>query len=241
MIVFPAIDLKKGQVVRLKEGDMNRTTVFSNNPIKQAYIFERAGAKWLHIVDLDGAVSGKSENIEVIEDIVTKTSLKIQLGGGVRSIKDIKKWIDLGVSRIILGTLLVQDPELALKACDLFPEYIALAFDIKKGFIATNGWLKTSKISIEDLLIQFKSSKVTTLIYTDIKRDGMLVGPNILEIKNLVEKTTFKVIASGGISSFEDLKKVNKTGAYGVICGRALYEGKIDLKKAIKSFSNGTI
>ena len=172
MIVFPAIDLKNGHVVRLKEGDMKRTTVFSKNPSKQAYIFERAGAEWLHIVDLDGAIIGKSQNIGAIEDIVTKTSLKIQLGGGIRSLEDIQKWINLGVSRIILGTLLVNDPELALKACDLFPGHIALAFDIKKWHIATNGWVKISSISMDDLLIQFKNTKVASLIYTDIKRDG---------------------------------------------------------------------
>ena len=240
MIVFPAIDLKNGQVVRLKEGDMKKTTVFSKDPSKQAVIFERDGAEWLHIVDLDGAIIGKGQNIEAIKDIINQTSLKVQLGGGIRSLDDIRKWVELGVSRVILGTLLVQDPDLVLKACQVYPNYVALALDIKEGFVATNGWVKTSKISIDDILIQFKSSKVSSLIYTDIKRDGLLGGPNISEIKKLVEKSTFNVIASGGISSFEDLKMVSETGVYGVICGRSLYEGKVDLKKAIRYFQKDT-
>tara|TARA_B100001123_G_C15265351_1_gene1008203 strand:+ start:210 stop:935 length:726 start_codon:yes stop_codon:yes gene_type:complete len=240
MIIYPAIDLKNGQVVRLKGGDMNKTTVFSNNPSKQAVIFERDGAEWLHVVDLDGAIIGQGQNIEAIRDIISQTSLKIQLGGGIRSIDDIEKWIELGVSRVILGTLLVKDPGVVLKACAIYPHYIALALDIKDGFVATDGWVNTSRISVNDILIQFKDSKVSSLIYTDIKRDGLLTGPNISEIKKIVEKSSFEIIASGGVSSFEDLKNVYETGAQGIICGRSLYDRKIDLKQAIKYFQKDT-
>jgi len=230
MIIFPAIDLKEGKCVRLFKGDMNQATVFNDNPAAQALEFEKAGFKFLHIVDLDGAIQGQGVNEEAVKSIIQSIKIPTQLGGGIRTIATIEKWLNLGVSRVILGTIAAKNPELVIEACKKFPGKIVVGIDAKNGFVATEGWVETSEISVLELAKKFEGCGVSAIIYTDISRDGTLTGADLQGTKNLAQNLKIPVIASGGVSNLQDvleIKKLEKDGVIGAIVGRALYDKKV--------------
>src|SRR6056297_459091 len=235
MIILPAIDIKNGKVVRLKQGDFNQETVYSNNPLEIAKQFEKDKAKWLHIVDLDGASQEKNRNIEIIKEIRENTSLSIQTGGGIRSKEDVKKLIDLGIDRVIIGTLAVKNPELLKKIVNKFgSKKILISIDARDGKVATSGWQEESELKVIDFAKKLEQMGIKYILYTDIKRDGMLSGPDVEGLKELKENTSLNIIASGGISSLKDIEKLNELNFYGVITGQALYTNQFDLKEAIE-------
>lgn len=230
MIIFPAIDLKNGKCVRLFKGDMNQATVFNDNASAQALEFENLGFKFLHIVDLDGAIAGTSANEESVRAILKSIKIPSQLGGGIRSLATIEKWLDLGISRVILGTIAAKNPELVKEACKKFPGKIVVGIDSKNGFVATEGWVETSEITTLELAKKFENCGVSAIIYTDISRDGTLTGPDFVGTKSLAENLSIPVISSGGISCLDDVLKIRdleKFGVTGVIVGRAIYDKKI--------------
>ena len=232
MIIFPAIDLKNGQCVRLFKGDMAQVTVFNNSPAAQALEFEKQGFKYLHLVDLDGAIAGASANVEAIKSIISAIKIPLQLGGGIRSIAAIEKWLELGVSRVILGTVAAKNPEIVKEACKKFPLQIVVGIDSKNGFVATEGWVETSSVKTLDLAKKFEDCGVAAIIYTDISRDGTLQGFDYQGTKTLAQNLKIPVIASGGMSCADDIEQVaqlEQFGVSGVIIGRALYEKKISL------------
>jgi phosphoribosylformimino-5-aminoimidazole carboxamide ribotide isomerase len=236
MIIFPAIDLKQGKCVRLFKGDMNQATIFNENPLLQAKEFEEFGFKFLHIVDLDGAIEGFSVNEKIVSQIVKNIKIPVQLGGGIRSIKSIEKWLESGISRVILGTIALKNPQIVFEACKKFPNKIVVGIDAKNNMVATEGWVKTSTVSTLDLAKKFEDYGVSAIIYTDILKDGTLSGCDLSGTKNLAENTSIPIIASGGISSFEDaleVKKLEQFGVIGAIIGRAIYDKKIDPKKLV--------
>ncbi len=237
MIIFPAIDLKNGQCVRLFKGEMNQATVFNDNPATQAKEFENAGFKFLHVVDLDGAIAGNSANEKSVREILKTVKIPVQLGGGIRSIAAIEKWLDLGVNRVILGTVAAKNPDLVKEACKRFPEKIVIGIDAKNGFVATEGWVETSEISALELAKKFEYCGAAAIIYTDISRDGTLTGSDLEGTKHLAEKLLIPVIASGGIGNLDDVLKIKaleKYGVIGAIVGRALYDKKIAAKDLVK-------
>ena len=232
MEIFPAIDLKDGKAVRLTKGIMESAKVYSSEPWELAKRFEQMGAKWLHIVDLNGAFAGEPKNINQIEKIRKNTKLKIQLGGGIRDEDTIKKYIDLGIQRVILGSIAAREPKKVIELADKYK--IAVGIDAKNGYVAVEGWGGKTNIKASELAGIYKNSQIDCIIATDISKDGTLSGLNIdfiLEIQNASEK---RVIASGGVASEDDIKKVKENGIYGVIIGKAFYEGKIDLEKVLK-------
>jgi phosphoribosylformimino-5-aminoimidazole carboxamide ribotide isomerase len=232
MIIFPAIDLKDGKAVRLYKGDMNKAKVYSENPLDIAKEFEDMGATWLHMVDLNGAFKGSPQNIKAIEEIRKNTSLKIQLGGGIRDEDTIKRYLDLGINRLILGSIAAKDPEYVIELAKKYP--IAVGIDAKDGYVAVSGWEKKENIKAVDLAKKFENSDIECIIATDISKDGTLQGLNldfVLEIQNASKKD---VIASGGVASENDIIKAKEKNIYGVIVGKAFYEGKIDLRKLFK-------
>ncbi|MGM0603477.1 MAG: 1-(5-phosphoribosyl)-5-[(5-phosphoribosylamino)methylideneamino]imidazole-4-carboxamide isomerase [Bacillota bacterium] len=232
MIILPAVDLQDGKVVRLKQGDFERKTVYSSSPVKTAEKFALSGAEWLHIVDLDGVCEGESKNLDIIREISEKTELKIQTGGGVRSKKDVEKLLELGVDRVIIGTLAVKDPELLKEIiADFGEENILISIDARGGKVACSGWLEDSEIDMVEFAGKMESFGIKYILYTDISRDGMLAGPDFEGLKKLQSRTDLNIIASGGISSELDLIKLAEYGFYGAITGQAIYQGKIDLKK----------
>lgn len=236
MIIFPAIDLKKGQCVRLLKGDFSQVTVFNNDPVAQAKQFEDLGFKFLHVVDLDGAATGNSENENCVKEILKNIKIPIQLGGGIRSLETIEKWLNLGVSRVILGTIAAKNPELVKESCLKFPEKIIISVDSKDGFVATEGWVNTSEIFAIELAKKFEHCGAAGVIYTDISRDGTLSGVDLTGIRNLAKNLKIPVIASGGVADIEDIKNLKLLEPYGVsgvIVGRALYDKKIDPKDLI--------
>jgi len=233
MIIFPAIDLKNGHCVRLYKGDMDQATIFNDNPAAQAREFESQGFKYLHVVDLDGAASGNSVNEKSVKEILSAVKIPVQLGGGIRTIAAIEKWIALGVSRVILGTVAAKNPELVIEACKKFPGKIVVGIDAKHGMVATEGWVETSEITALDLAKKFENSGVAAIVYTDVSRDGALEGVDIEGTKHLAENLSIPVIASGGVASIRDVKQVkalDKVGVVGLIVGRALYDKMVDAK-----------
>ena len=236
MILYPAIDLKDGQCVRLLKGNMSAATVFSDDPGALAKAFQDAGAEWLHLVDLNGAFAGKSVNALAVAAILKSTSIPAQLGGGIRSLEAIETWVNKGVARVILGTVAVEDPTLVREAARAFPGKIAIGLDARNGFVATRGWAEETKIMVTDLARTFEDAGIAAIIYTDIDRDGAMGGPNIPATEALARAVSVPVIASGGVSSMNDLTRLRDTGVIsGAISGRAIYEGAIDLKKALAS------
>lgn len=234
MIIFPAIDLKAGQVVRLAEGDMARATVYSDDPAAQAASFAAAGAEWLHIVDLDGAFAGESVNGQVVRRIVTGFSGCIQLGGGIRTRAAIERWFDYGVVRAVIGTAALTDPDLVRGAARDFPGKIVVAVDARDGMVATQGWADVSDVPVIDLARRFEDAGVAALLFTDIGRDGLLKGVNVEATLALAEAVSLPVIASGGVAGIEDVRALRgKPGIEGVICGRAIYDGRLDLAAAL--------
>lgn len=234
MIVFPAIDLKDQKCVRLYKGAMDAATVYNEDPISQAQAFEKAGFHWLHIVDLNGAVSGRSANADVVKDIIRICDLKIQLGGGIRNLAGVDRWISAGVDRIILGTAAVKNPELVKESCRMFPGKIAVGIDSRNGMAAISGWTENSDISVIELVKRFEGAGVAAVIHTDIDRDGTGEGVNIDSMIALSEATSIPVIASGGVASTRDLQLVKDARLHGVIIGRAVYDGSLDPAEAAK-------
>lgn len=237
MQLYPAIDLKNGQCVRLKQGEFKEITVYSDKPEEMAAKWEAKGATFLHLVDLDGALAGHSVNAKVIQKIVEKVAIPVQIGGGIRSLEAIKAMLSLGVSRVIIGTKAAENPEFIRECVTQFgPERIVAGVDAKDGMVAVEGWEKLSKTTALELCGKMKEYGVLHVVYTDIARDGMLTGPNVPYTKLLTEETGMNVIASGGMSSVEDLQNLYEAGIQGAIIGKALYEKRIDLKEAIEAY-----
>lgn len=237
MQIYPAVDIKNGKCVRLKQGNFDAVTVYEQNPVIAAKKWIEKGATYLHIVDLDGAKEGISENEQIIAEIAKLSNVPVQTGGGVRSLKDIERKLQKGVSRVILGTVAVRQPELVKQAVEKFgSDKIVVGIDAKEGYVAIAGWEEMSNVSALDLCLKMKEYGVKTIIYTDIAKDGMMSGINLEATKELIEKTGMHIIASGGISNMADLENVQKINAHGVIIGKALYQQTLDLEQVIKKF-----
>ncbi|WP_299724866.1 1-(5-phosphoribosyl)-5-[(5-phosphoribosylamino)methylideneamino]imidazole-4-carboxamide isomerase [uncultured Tateyamaria sp.] len=234
MILYPAIDLKDGQAVRLVHGDMERATVFNDDPAAQARTFVEAGCAWLHLVDLNGAFAGAPVNAAPVEAILKACPVPAQLGGGIRDMGTIEMWLDKGLERVILGTVAVENPDLVREAARAFPGHVAVGIDARGGKVATKGWATETDVDVTDLAKSFEDAGVSAIIYTDINRDGAMGGPNIEATQSLARAVSIPVIASGGVSSLEDLSALKATGVIaGAISGRALYDGAIDLAAAL--------
>lgn len=236
MILFPAIDLKDGQCVRLKLGDMEQATVYNTDPGAQARAFEDQGFEWLHVVDLNGAFTGTSVNGAAVDAILKATKNPVQLGGGIRSLEHIENWLDRGLSRVILGTVAVRDPALVIEACKRFPGKIAVGIDAKGGKVAVEGWAEASELGVIELARKFEGAGVSAIIYTDIDRDGILTGINWESTLSLAGAVSIPVIASGGLASMDDIRRMLEPDAAkleGAITGRALYDGRIDPAEAL--------
>jgi phosphoribosylformimino-5-aminoimidazole carboxamide ribotide isomerase len=233
MDIIPAIDLKGGKCVRLYQGDYSKETVFSVDPVATALRWQEQGARWLHLVDLDGAAAGEVRNTQAIEDIVKNTSLEVELGGGIRRSDVVEQLIKLGVKRVILGTVAVEQIELTKRIIKKFGEAIVVGIDARDSYVTTHGWMKISTMTVLDLSQTMAAIGARRIIYTDVKRDGTLTEPNYDTTAELVRKLNIPVVASGGVSSIEHIRKLAALGVEGVIIGKALYTGDIDLKEAL--------
>ncbi|MBB3712116.1 phosphoribosylformimino-5-aminoimidazole carboxamide ribotide isomerase [Limimaricola variabilis] len=235
MILYPAIDLKDGQAVRLLRGEMDKATVFNDDPAAQARAFVEAGTEWLHLVDLNGAFAGEPVNAAAVEAILAACpGTPAQLGGGIRDMKTIETWIEKGLARVILGTVAVENPDLVREAAKAFPGKVAVGLDAREGRVATRGWAEETDVMVTDLAKSFEDAGVAAIIYTDIARDGAMAGPNVAATEDLARAVSIPVIASGGVSSLDDLRALKSTGVIaGAISGRALYDGAIDLAEAL--------
>ncbi len=236
MIVFPAIDLKGGQVVRLAEGDMDRATIYADDPAAQALLFAEAGAEHLHVVDLDGAFAGKPENAEAVEYIIENFPGYVQLGGGIRNRETVERWFDLGVARLVIGTAALKDPQFVKDMAREFENGIVVAVDARDGFVATEGWAEKSDMPVIDIARRFEDAGVASLLFTDVGRDGMLTGCNIDATVDLARAVDIPVIASGGVKGIDEIHVLSlhaQDGIEGVITGRAIYDGRLDLATAI--------
>jgi phosphoribosylformimino-5-aminoimidazole carboxamide ribotide isomerase len=246
MILFPAIDLKDGKCVRLHKGEMEQATVFNDNPGNQARKFEEAGCDWLHLVDLNGAFAGHPVNGDAVDSILAKVKIPVQLGGGIRDVATIANWIEKGIRRVILGTIALRNPSIVIEAAKEFPGKVAVGIDARNGMVAVEGWAETSDISAVELGKKFEDAGVTSIIYTDIDRDGTMEGLNVKGTIDLANALSIPVIASGGVASINDLKILKEaaedaTGTIeGAISGRALYDGSLDIKEAL-AFLRGDI
>ncbi len=243
MILFPAIDLKDGQCVRLKRGLMDEATVFNDDPADQAKSWQDAGFEWLHLVDLNGAFEGKPVNGAAVDAILGALTIPAQLGGGIRDMATIEMWLEKGVRRVILGTVAVKDPALVKQACRAFPGQIVLGIDAKAGFVATEGWADVSDLSVVELAKRFEDAGAASIVYTDVDRDGILAGVNVDATIGLAEAVSTPVIASGGVASIDDITALldaNCAGLEGVISGRALYDGRIDPGEALALIKDRT-
>ncbi|AMJ62203.1 1-(5-phosphoribosyl)-5-((5-phosphoribosylamino)methylideneamino)imidazole-4-carboxamide isomerase [Bosea sp. PAMC 26642] len=237
MILFPAIDLKHGQCVRLKQGDMDQATVFNDDPAAQGAAFESQGFQWLHVVDLDGAFAGKPMNASAVEAILARVAFPVQLGGGIRDMKTVEGWLSKGIARVIIGTAAVRDPAFVREAAKAFPGKVAVGIDARDGFVAVEGWAETSALAADDLGRRFEDAGVAAIVYTDIARDGMLQGINWDGTIALANALTIPVIASGGLASMADIERLCAPDAAileGAITGRALYDGRIEPKAALE-------
>ncbi|WP_282119115.1 1-(5-phosphoribosyl)-5-[(5-phosphoribosylamino)methylideneamino]imidazole-4-carboxamide isomerase [Ruegeria atlantica] len=239
MILYPAIDLKDGQAVRLLRGEMDKATVFNDDPAAQARAFVDAGCEWLHLVDLNGAFAGEPVNAAPVEAILKECNVPAQLGGGIRDMSTIETWIEKGLARVILGTVAVENPDLVREAAKAFPGKVAVGIDARDGMVATKGWAEETNVKVTDLARSFEDAGVAAIIYTDINRDGAMQGPNIQATADLARAVSIPVIASGGVSSLDDLIALRDCGVAldGAISGRALYDGAIDLSEAIRALS----
>lgn len=236
MIIFPAIDLKGGQCVRLKLGDMDQATVFNDDPGAQAKAFQDQGFEWLHVVDLDGAFAGESKNGAAVDAILANTTNPVELGGGIRTMEHIDNWLAKGVARVILGTVALRDPELVKEACKKYPDRIAVGIDAKGGKVAVEGWAETSELTVIELAKQFEDAGVAAIIYTDIDRDGVLKGLNIESTLELANAVSIPIIASGGLADIKDIERLIEPDCdilEGAISGRALYDGRLDPAEAL--------
>lgn len=237
LVIFPAIDLKGGQVVRLAEGDMARATVYGDDPAAQAAAFAEAGADHLHVVDLDGAFAGGSVNGDAVRAVVARFPGRVQLGGGVRDRAAVERWLDLGVARVVIGTAALEDPSFVREAARDFPGRVVVAVDARGGFVATKGWAEVSDVAVADLARRFEDAGVAALLFTDVGRDGLLRGANVEETVALAQAVAIPVIASGGVAGLDDIRRLAAhaaDGVEGVITGRALYNGRLDLREALE-------
>jgi len=240
VLIIPAIDLKGGKCVRLLKGEEGTETVFSENPLQTARKWEGCGARLIHVVDLDGAFSGEPRNFEIIRDIVNTVSADVQVGGGIRNINTVEKYISVGVRRVILGTSAIQDRKFLIDVCKSFPERVGVGIDTKMGKIAVKGWKEVIDLDTEDFLNGLNAIGVSLVIHTDVDRDGTMEGVNLNAVEKFVKSSPIPVITSGGISSLEDIEKLStleEFGLVGIILGRSIYTGKINLNKAIQKFS----
>lgn len=238
MILFPAIDIRGGKCVRLTQGDYNQEKVYSDAPEKMAQAWQEKGAKFLHVVDLDGAKTGDSMNQSVIKSIAELVNIPVQVGGGIRSIEVIEKYITAGVNRVIIGTAAINHKEFLNEAVSTYGDRIAVSIDARNGFVATDGWTKASNIKATNLVKELESIGVKTIVYTDILKDGMLKGPNFEELQTINEITTMDVIASGGVSTKEDIQRLGDLNMYGAIIGKALYDGTLKFEEALEANSS---
>ena len=235
MYIIPAIDLIGGKAVRLMKGDYNKVTVYNDEPAEVAKQFEAAGAKLLHVVDLDGAKDGTTANFETIKNIISSTGLSVEVGGGIRTLDRVKKYADIGVDRIIIGTAAVTDPEFLSQAVSLYGDKIVVGVDIKDGYVAIKGWTELSEVTCFDFCQKLQDSGVKTVICTDISKDGMMSGTNIELYREMSEKFDLRIIASGGVSLIDDVKTLSEMKIFGAILGKALYTGAVELADAIRA------
>lgn len=242
LTIYPAIDLKDGQCVRLKRGEIDQATVYSSDPGAQAAAWQEAGFAWLHVVDLNGAFAGKPVNADAVRSILGAVQVPVQLGGGIRDMAGIAAWLEAGITRVILGSAAAKNPALVIDACRTFPGRIAVGIDARDGFVATEGWAETSSLPAGELGLRFEDAGVSAIIYTDIGRDGMLTGLNLDQTVDLARRLTTPVIASGGVGSLDDLAALaavaEGTRIEGVIVGRALYDGRVGARDALGLFGN---
>ncbi|HZW67189.1 MAG TPA: 1-(5-phosphoribosyl)-5-[(5-phosphoribosylamino)methylideneamino]imidazole-4-carboxamide isomerase [Pseudogracilibacillus sp.] len=234
MIIFPAIDILNGKCVRLIQGDYNKEVIYDDSPVDMAKQWEAKGAEFIHIVDLDGAKTGKSINEQIIIDIAKAVTVPIQVGGGIRSMETVKTYLDSGVNRVIVGTAAIEDEAFLQEAVEKYGERIVVSLDAKEGFVATEGWTDTSNVRALDIVKDLEKLGVKTIVYTDIAKDGMLQGPNLEEQSAMNEATAVDVIASGGVTTREDVDNLKALNMYGAIVGKALYDGKITFEELIK-------
>lgn len=234
MIIFPAIDLLNGKCVRLIQGDYNQERIYSDSPVEMAKEWEQKGAEYIHIVDLDGAKTGDSTNKEIIKEIANTVNIPIQVGGGIRNMEIIDYFLSNGVARVIIGTAAITNKDFLKEAVDKYGEQIAVSLDARNGYIATDGWTDTSDVSALDLLKELEQIGVKTIVYTDIAKDGMLQGPNLEEQNTVNKATSIDVIASGGVTTTEDVKNLINLKMYGAIVGKALYDGKLDFEQLLE-------
>jgi len=236
MIIIPAVDIKDGKCVRLKQGRMNEETIFSSNPVEMAQKWADAGAELIHVVDLDGAIQKEPKNSQTIQKIVSLIKIPIQVGGGIRTLSNIKMYLDMGVDRLVLGTEAIRNPDNVVHLCSKFPGKIVVGIDAKNGMVAVEGWTETTSVTAIELAKKFEKKGLAAINFTDIHRDGMQTGPNLTATQALAESVTTPVVASGGVSDIKDIKNllaIEHSGIVGVICGRALYEGTLNLSEAI--------
>ncbi|WP_447986436.1 1-(5-phosphoribosyl)-5-[(5-phosphoribosylamino)methylideneamino]imidazole-4-carboxamide isomerase [Nitrospira sp. Nam74] len=240
MLVIPAIDLKDGQCVRLRQGDLKQETVYSEDPAAMAAHWQQLGGRLLHLVDLNGAVDGQPRNFSYIEKILTRISIPVQVGGGIRTMDTVRLYFSRGVHRVVLGTSVLNNPGFLEQACKEFPHRIIVGIDARDGKVAVQGWTHVSGTSVADLVQQLGGYSLAGIIYTDIAKDGMLAGPNLLALREMVDSAPVPVIASGGITSLDDLRAIRSLGSRiaGAIVGKALYDGKLDLREAIQAVAS---
>ena len=234
MDIFPAVDIQNGQAVRLRQGDFDRVTVFDDSPAAAARRWAEAGASWVHMVDLDGARTGKAANADLIREAAAQIDVPIQLGGGIRDLEAVVQALDLGVQRVIIGTASLRDPEFFQTACREFPGQVVAGIDARDGLVATHGWAETSTVPATTAATDLSLPGVAAIVFTDIARDGMMQGPNLDSLRAVIAAARVPAIASGGISTLDDLRAVARLGVTGAIIGRALYDGSIDLAEALK-------
>lgn len=235
MIIFPAIDILRGKCVRLTQGDYNKETVYDNSPLEVAKTWEKKGASWIHVVDLDGAKTGENVNRQTIKEIAKQVNIPIQTGGGIRSLAVVEEYLRAGVERVILGTAAIKSRSFLQEAVGKFGSRIAVSIDARNGYVATDGWTEDSGLKAIDLVKQLAAIGVDTIVYTDIMKDGMLSGPNFAELETVNNATAMKVIASGGVSAKNDVEKLTAMGIYGAIIGKALYDGRLELEEVLEA------
>ena len=233
MLIFPAIDIKGGTCVRLYKGDMASAEQVADSYLDTAAAFKAAGAKWIHMVDLDGACAGERKNTHIFTEVAEKSGLQVEVGGGIRTLQDVEYYLSRGISRVVIGSAAVKNPKLVREACNLYGDKIAVGIDARGGFVATEGWVETGTVDYITLAKEMEQAGVRTVIFTDIDRDGMLSGPNIEQLQALNEAVSCNVVASGGIKDMDDIKALGDLDLYGAICGRSIYKGTLDLKEAI--------
>lgn len=239
MVILPAVDIMDGKPVRLYKGDFSTAHQVAEGALKTALDFEKAGVEWIHMVDLDGSLKKKRVNEKIFLSVAENTSLKVEVGGGIRTMQDIEFYINSGISRVILGSVALKDPELVKEAVNAYGDKIAVGIDAKNGYAAAEGWTQTSDIYFTDLAKKMEQCGVKTIIYTDISKDGTLSGPNLEQLEEINNAVSCDIIASGGVTNINDIKALKSLGLYGAICGKSIYSGSLDLKQALEVCSDG--